>query len=128
MTGPFDWQTAAPHQVAVLDDVEVLVRCGLHPWERHPERPNRLRVSARLYSRTEFTGPGTYVDYDPLRALIVGWQGRDHVDLLETLLQEAVDAAFLDPLVDACWVRVVKPEIFPETRAAGVEWFKVRPA
>ena len=34
---------------------------------------------------------------------------------------------FEDPLVDACRVKAVKPEIFGKAKGAGVEWFRVRP-
>lgn len=111
---------------AILRGVQVDVRCGLHPWERHPERPNRLSVDVDLHSDWPVGGAG-YVDYDRVRARILGWAGREHVDLLETLLGELADFAFEDPAVTACRIRIVKPDIFAETRAAGVELFRRRP-
>ena len=38
------------HIVVVLDEVSVNISCSLHPWERHPERPTRLFITARLYA------------------------------------------------------------------------------
>ena len=124
-----DWRQLPDSQTSILEDVELWVRCGLHPWERHPERPNRLLVSVALYTSTRFapaTGAG-YLDYDRVRDHLKTWPGRPHVDLLETLLAGLSDFAFEDPLVEACRVKVVKPDIFPEARAAGVEWFRRRP-
>ncbi len=125
-----DWRERPDSQTSILEDVEVWVRCGLHAWERHPERPNRLLVSAELYTTTAFdpaTGAG-YLDYDRLRDHIATWRERPHTDLLETLLADLAAFAFEDPLVEACRVKVVKPDIFPEAKAAGVEWFRRRPA
>ena len=122
------WRELPDSQTSILEDVEVWVRCGLHPWERHPERPNRLLVSIQLYTTTPFdpaTGAG-YMNYDRVRDHLLTWPGRPHIDLLETLLSGLSDFAFEDPLVEACRVKVVKPDIFPEARAAGVEWFRRR--
>ncbi len=114
----------APYHVVRLDEIEVHVRCGLHPWERHPERPNRLLITVHMYADLARERPADwYIDYDRMREVIVGWAQRDHVDLLETLLQDAMTAAFADDQVDAVMVRVAKPDIFPETRAAAVERF-----
>lgn len=124
-----DWRQLPDSQTSILEDVELWVRCGLHPWERQAERPNRLLVSVALYTSTRFdpaTGAG-YLDYDRVRDHLKTWPGRPHVDLLETLLAGLSDFAFEDPLVEACRVKVVKPDIFPEARAAGVEWFRRRP-
>ena len=124
-----DWRQLPDSQTSILQDVEVHVRCGLHPWERHPERPNRLLVSVELYTTTPFdavTNAG-YVDYDRIRSRIVTWRDRAHTDLLETLLTELAEFAFQDPLVEACRLRIMKPDIFNEAKGAGVEWFRRRP-
>ena len=123
------WRELPDSQTTILEDVEVWVSCGLHPWERHAERPNRLLVSIQLYTTTPYdpaTGAG-YMDYDRVRDHLLTWPGRPHIDLLETLLAGLSDFAFEDHLVEACRVKVVKPDIFPEARAAGVEWFRRRP-
>lgn len=123
------WRDLPDSQTSILEDVEVRVRCGLHPWERHAERPNRLLVSVRLYTTTPFdpvTNAG-YLDYDRVRDHLATWPDRPHTDLLETLLQDLADFAFQDPLVEACRLKVIKPDIFAEARGAGVEWFRKRP-
>jgi dihydroneopterin aldolase len=117
------------YQRAFLAGVEVDVRCGLHPWERHSERPNRLRIDVELITWTPFDAAAgaPYLDYDRVRDRILTWPDRPHVDLLETLLQELTDLAFEDPVVDACRVRILKPHIFAEAAGAGVEWYRRRP-
>jgi 7,8-dihydroneopterin aldolase/epimerase/oxygenase len=119
----------ADHPTAVLENIQVFVRIGMHPWERHAERPNRLLVSVRLHSRSLFDSRNCtgFVNYDRVRERIGSWTQRGHTDLIETLLQDLVDFAFEDPLVEACEVRIVKPDVFGEAEGAGVEWLRLRP-
>lgn len=110
------------------------MRCGLHPWERHPERPNRLIIDVEMTSAwpvpTEAGDKSPlkgYVDYDRVRNYLLSWESRDHVDLLETLLNDLTDFIFEDLAVVACRVRILKPDIFAETSGAGVEVTRYRP-
>lgn len=129
MSTSFDWQTASDYVRVVLSDVEVLVRIGLHPWERHPEKPQRLIVNVEMFASWPLPPQsGGYINYDVVRDHIAGWQGRDHVDLIETLLEDLVGVCFSLPAVAACRVRITKPDIFPEVAQAGVELFRRRPA
>lgn len=111
----------------MLRDVIVEARVGLHPWERHPERPTRLLVNVEMFVPYPVPGGG-FVDYDPIRAALKTWPGRPHTDLLETLLAELVALCFADARVSACRVSIAKPDIFNEAGAAGVEIFTRRPA
>lgn len=138
MTDPFVTDGSAPSDWAraLLTGLEVDVRCGLHPWERHPQRPNRLIVDVEMYSdwpvprqAADGVALAGFVDYDRVRDFILAWRDRpDHVDLLETLLTELSDFVFEDRAVQACRVRILKPDIFAEARGAGVEVFRRRPA
>jgi dihydroneopterin aldolase len=117
------------------DYIRILVRCatvevrvGLHPWERHPERPSRLEVSVDLFVALP-PGPtlgGGMVDYDRVRDFIRGLQSRPHTDLLETIVEEIVAFCFQDTRVLACRVEAVKPDIFNEAEGAGIEVFRTR--
>jgi 7,8-dihydroneopterin aldolase/epimerase/oxygenase len=114
---------------ARLDRIEVDVHLGLHPWELHPERPTRLWVDVALYMLDPPRRPtGLYevIDYDRVRNHVRGWAGKPHTPLLETLAAELVDFSFEDDRVDAVRVSLLKPDIFNETRAAGVELFRRR--
>lgn len=102
--------------------LEVDVAIGLHPWERHAERPNRLVVDVEM-----FATPGDgIVDYDPMRDLVRGWAGRPHVEWLETLAEELLTCCFADARVMAARVRLMKRDIFAEAAGAGIEIFRPR--
>ncbi|MFL1461699.1 dihydroneopterin aldolase [Roseococcus sp. DSY-14] len=105
--------------------MEVEVAIGLHPWERHPERPNRLRVDAEMFVPADALG-GAIVDYDGVRNLVRGWRGRPHVEVLETLAEELLAECFRDGRVAAARVAITKTQIFPEASGAGIEVFRPR--
>jgi dihydroneopterin aldolase len=116
---------------ARLQRIEVDVQVGLHPWELHPERPTRLWVDVDLYMLDPPRRPvGLYevIDYDRVRNHVRSWAQRPHTPLLETLAAELVEFSFEDERVDAVRVCLLKPDIFNETHAAGVELFRRRAA
>lgn len=116
----------------LLRDVEVQASVGLHAWERHPERPTRLIVNVEMFAHTEGpvdgAGASGIIDYDGVRNAIAAWAHRPHVDLLETLVEQLVTVCFEIGPVQACRVSVVKPDIFNDVGAVGVEVFRIRPA
>ena len=116
------------HIVLALDEVCVNISCGLHPWERHPERPTRLMVSARLYAplTTPRADQMPIIDYDRVRNRILALENEGHIDLLETVADRVTDACFSDARVLACQVSVRKPDIYNESRGAGVDLFRTR--
>lgn len=113
---------------AALDDVIVNVRCGLHPWEQHREHPNRLRISLRLFAHvtTARAAQAPIIDYDRMRAFIKGLETREHIALIETIADEIAAACFAEERVEACYVSIRKPDIFPETQGAGIDVFRTR--
>jgi 7,8-dihydroneopterin aldolase/epimerase/oxygenase len=125
------WDAASDHIRVVLRDVEVEAHVGLHPWERHPERPSRLLVTVEMFAHLPRThaaaGATPLIDYDRIRNGLRGWSSRPHTPLLETLAEEVVALSFADAAVEACRVSVVKPDIFNEAAGAGVEIYRVRP-
>jgi len=128
--GGFDWRHAGDHVRVLLSDVAVDVRIGLHAWERHPERPTRLIVNVEMFAvwpLPKAGAEGGFIDYDRVRDHVASWRERDHVELLETLVEELIGVCFALPPVEACRVRITKPDIFPEAAAAGVEIFRRRP-
>lgn len=113
----------------MLKDVTVEARVGLHPWERHPERPNRLRISVDLFVPLLQPGPtadAKIVNYDRIREFLRCLPSRPHTDLLETLVDEIVTCCFEDARVVACRVEVLKPDIFNDADGAGIEVFRTR--
>jgi dihydroneopterin aldolase len=121
---------AASYIRVVLRDIETEAHVGLHPWERHPERPTRLIVNVEMFA--PLVRPLTsesresIVDYDPVRTALKAWPARPHTPLLETLLHELVELCFRNERVSACRVSIMKPDIFNEAAAAGVEVFQIR--
>ena len=112
----------------VLRDVQTEARVGLHAWERHDERPSRLIVNVEMFANTAADGAHdtAFIDYDPIRASVRTWPQRPHTDLLETLAEELVGLCLANPRVAACRVSVMKPDIFNEAAAAGVELYRTR--
>src|ERR1700722_1846200 len=104
---PTSWDPNRSHIRVMLHQVQTEAHVGLHPWERHPERPTRLLVDVELYAPTEGRADtGTLIDYDPIRAALKKWPSRPHTDLLETLAEELVTLCFAAPAVQACRVSV----------------------
>jgi dihydroneopterin aldolase len=122
------WFSGEDHIVVVLDEVSVNISCGLHPWERHPERPTRLVITARLYA--PLTAPraadAPIVDYDLVRNRILALEGEGHIDLLETIADRIADTCFADSRVEACALSIRKPDIYNESRGAGIDLFRTR--
>src|SRR5471030_1075900 len=91
------------HIRVILRDIVTEAHVGLHPWERHPQRPTRLVVNVEMFA--PLTGPlsaeteGSIVDYDPVRDALKALPARPHTPLLETLLHELVELCFRNPRV-----------------------------
>lgn len=129
--GADPWNGDRDYIRVILRDLITQAHVGLHPWERHPERPTRLVVNIEMFAALH--GPAAQVaqgliDYDPIRDALKSWPSRPHTDLLETLVDELVELCFRHPAVQACRVSVLKPDIFNEAAAAGVEVYRCRPA
>jgi dihydroneopterin aldolase len=121
-----NFQTLPKNWVAShIEEITVPRRCGIHPWEKHPERPNLLTVSIKLFGEYPLKN-GKFIDYDIVRNHILTWPSLPHTDTLESIADELIALAFSDELVVACWVKLSKPIIFAEARGAGIELFRVR--
>ena len=114
------------HMKVILRDVQTEAQVGLHDWERHPERPTRLVVNVEMWAPLGVVAG--FIDYDRLRAAIRAWPARPHTDLLETLAEELVAVCFEEARVQACRVSVMKPDVFNDAAAVGVEFYRVRGA
>ena len=127
--GADPWNGTRDYIRVMLRDLMTEAHVGLHPWERHPERPTRLVVNVEMFAALQ--GPAAaitqgLIDYDPIREALKSWPSRPHTDLLETLVDELVGLCFRHPAVQACRVSVMKPDIFNEAAAAGVEVYRTR--
>ncbi|MFT3727801.1 MAG: dihydroneopterin aldolase [Terricaulis sp.] len=108
----------------VLRGVQVNVHVGVHPWERHPERPTRLLIDLTLeFSYNDyFEKHGGYVNYDPLRTFVSGLANKPHVDWLETIAQDILKAAFELTPAQRAHLQIIKPDIFNEVDEVGLEF------
>jgi dihydroneopterin aldolase len=132
MTDFFSFKKEAEDYLRIIiRDLIVDAHVGLHPWEQHLERPTRLIINielfAHLYTKLEYETKHSIMDYDHIRDALKKWPNRPHTPLLETLLAEITDLCFVAPRVEACRVSIVKPDIFNEVAAVGVEVYKTRP-
>jgi dihydroneopterin aldolase len=122
------WDGRRSYTRVILRDVVTEARVGLHAWERHPERPTRLVVNVEMFAHAEIGSESaeTFIDYDAVHAALRAWPGRPHTDLLETLAGELANLCLALPRVQACRISVMKPDIFNDAAAAGVELYRVR--
>jgi len=123
-----DWLPEKGYRRVMLRDLVVEVRLGVHPWERHPEKPQRIVINIDMYADDEpYAAAAEVIDYDRVRDAIRGWPSRPHTLHIETLLEELAQLCFADGRVRACRVSIEKPDIFNEAAGAGVEVFRLRP-
>jgi 7,8-dihydroneopterin aldolase/epimerase/oxygenase len=124
------WSTDKGYVRMMIRDLVTEVQLGLHPWERHPEKPQRIVINVEMYAAPQsrrVKGVTSIVDYDYVREAIRKWPRRKHTVFIETLLEELVKLCFRDKRVLACRVSIFKPDIYNEAAGAGVEVFRVRP-
>jgi dihydroneopterin aldolase len=60
------------------------------------------------------------LDYSRICSLVHSWTNREHVDLVETLLQEVIAFCFEDNRIEIVDVEILKPEVIPGTNHVGV--------
>lgn len=135
MTAPTEmpaatWTGERGYARMMIRDFVTEVRLGVHDWERHPDKPQRVIVNVEMFadSRSHHTGEGlaSVIDYDHIHEALRRWPSRPHVVLIETLLEELIELCFHDRRVRACKVSIVKPDIYNAAAGAGVEIYRVR--
>ena len=107
-----------------IEELELMLRVGLLPEER--EGPQRVLVSMDLYADPSYldgVDADSIIDYGAICDALTRWQDRPHVELLETLVQDALELGFGYEAVQAVRVKVGKPEIVPSARNVLVESF-----
>lgn len=123
------WSAENGYVRMMIRDLVTEVRLGLHPWERHPEKPQRIVVNVELFAAprtTKYEHVSSVVDYDYIREALRKWPRRKHTVFIETLLDELVKLCFKDSRVMAARVSIFKPDIYNEAAGAGVEVFRLR--
>jgi dihydroneopterin aldolase len=123
------WSAENGYVRMMIRDLVTEVRLGLHPWERHPEKPQRIVINVEMYARPSprrGKKVSSVVDYDYVRDALKKWPRRKHTVFIESLLEELVKLCFRDKRVVACRVSIFKPDIYNEAGGAGVEIYRVR--
>jgi dihydroneopterin aldolase len=124
------WAAEKGYIRMMVRDFVTEVRVGIHAWERHPERPQRVVINMDLYAEDPKSahreGLSSVVDYDYICGHLRTWPSKPQVDFIETLLEELVELSFRDARVKACRVSIMKPDIFNDAAGAGVEIYRVR--
>jgi|GEM_PF-1019636 len=122
-------------QRIAVENLIVEAQVGIADWERTPGKRQRLAFDVAVY-RDGF-GQEQRIedcfDYAGLQAFLVGFESRDHIDLLESIVAEIMDFCFRDPRVAAAEARVAKPDVFNgrgtpavSIQASRAEWSAAR--
>ena len=122
--------TAASWQSVGLENFEVLLEIGVNPDEHG--RRQRVGVAVTMYrAMGAFTGGGlaACLDYGRVfRYVTEALPSRPHVELVEELAEDLVAFCLEDPRVEACLIRLTKPEAFGAAACPVVEVFRRRTA
>lgn len=110
----------------LMQGVKLEANVGVHPWEKHPERPTVLVIDLTLeFEHATYLALG-HVDYDPLRNFIKELSNKPHIEWLETIADKILRAAFSMTRAERVTLQIVKPEIFNEVDAVGVRFDVLR--
>jgi dihydroneopterin aldolase len=101
----------------LLDDLEVMIRLGIHAHEVDPQ-PVRVSVAMTIVypAAPRDDAIEEVVDYDFLRTGIIAMAADRRFALQETLCEAIVALGFFDPRVRRMRVRTVKTDIYPDAR------------
>src|SRR5512143_3190173 len=87
------WSEREGYVRMMIRDLVTEVRLGLHPWERPPEKPQRVIINVEMYAaprKKRIKGVSSVVDYDYVRDALRKWPRRKHTVFIESLLDELV--------------------------------------
>ena len=125
------WDPSRSYQSIALRNVEIFMKVGVAEVERSQLDGQRVIVNVELFShKEEHTGAdlSSCLNYHPIHDYITRqWPERPHTELLETLVEELIGVCFEDDRVEACRVSIQKPDIYKDTGAAMVEFYRLRP-
>ena len=122
------WFSDSSYQKLSLKNAKVQIRVGAYEHEK--QQAQTVQVDVELYRRHQgYRGEGLdqCMNYDPIyRYLYEEWPKRDHTDLLEAWAEDLVNYCLRDDKVEACLVRLRKPEIFPDLAIPEIEVLRYR--
>lgn len=99
------------------------MRLGIHDFEK--ERPQSVSVSVRLTvdpeARQGEDDIADAVSYSDVAKHVRSLMAGPPIALVETFAERIAAGCMTDPRVTACWVRVCKNAIVPDSEGVGVE-------
>ncbi|MEM9629260.1 MAG: dihydroneopterin aldolase [Pseudomonadota bacterium] len=122
------WVSDSSYQKLSLKNAAVQIRVGA--FEHEKRQPQTVEVDVELYRRHRgYRGEALdqCLNYEPIyRYLYDEWPKRDHTDLLEAWAEDLVNYCLRDDKVEACLVRLRKPDIFPDSAVPEIEVLRYR--
>jgi 7,8-dihydroneopterin aldolase/epimerase/oxygenase len=108
--------------VSKIDRLPVLMSIGIHPWEKHKERPNLIEVTVELSAEVsiEELKKGFFIDYDPVFQYINNLSRRDQTDFLEEVAIDIMGVCFNKTLAQSVMVQLEKKTILPPSSGVGI--------
>lgn len=112
----------------ILDDLDVLMRLGIHP---HEQEPQRVRLSVEM--TVSYPAPVSrdtidqVLDYDFVRDGIQQLATGPGFALQETLVEAVAALCLSDPRVGTVRVRSMKLDVYPDAKV-GCEIIRSRPS
>lgn len=107
-----------------VKSMRINLRIGLEDFEK--EAPQPIDVSVELFTSPDYlfsADPDSIIDYAQIHECLKSWEAREHVELLETYMQEILELGFGFENVTAMRASISKPEIFEQAEHAGLEAF-----
>lgn len=121
------WDTENSYERVTLRNVHVSVRLGITKAERGGAQTVAIDLDLFRH-RGAFTGESIAdcLDYHKAYRFLMALEKRPHTDLLESLLEEIAAFCLSDTRIEACRVRVRKPDVYPGHAVSGVEIYRTR--
>ena len=110
---------------------DAMFEANIGVYDRERAGPQRLRINVDLFVSLAVSTPHRdrveeVVDYDFVRATILGRIARGHVNLQETLVDDIAEALLDHPGVMAVRVCTEKPDVYDDVAGVGVEVFRFK--
>lgn len=128
--GMLDQRLALECRALFLRGFELNVSIGIHDFERR--QPQRLLIDVDLCvplaaSPAQIDDIAQTLDYDFVRHTAVELTQGRHFEIQETLCDALLRAFLARDEVHAARVATYKPDVYPDSRAVGVERLGMKP-
>jgi 7,8-dihydroneopterin aldolase/epimerase/oxygenase len=110
-----------PRSTIFIRNLMVHGSIGALSHERHGPQPIRISVEMEVPTIIDHGDQlDKVVPYHPIVGRIHAILAEGHVELVETLAQRIIAAAFDEPRLLSVTVTVEKPDVIPDAEAAGI--------